>query len=106
MTNAQIIFNAAQALAEEGKIGYTGREFKAVDADGNEMVVRETEPIHTYQTWKQLGYQVQKGQKAVAAILIWKHTVKVDKETGEEDAKMFMKTAHFFSMAQVQAVGQ
>jgi hypothetical protein len=106
MTNAQIIFNAAQALAEEGKIGYTGREFKAVDADGNEMVVRETEPIHTHQTWKQLGYQVQKGQKAVAAILIWKHTVKVDKETGGEDAKMFMKTAHFFSMAQVQAVGQ
>jgi len=102
MTNAQIVFNEAQRLAEEGLISYTGRTFKAQDMAGNEVTIRETEPIHTYQTWKGLGYQVQKGQKAVTKLTIWKHTSKKDDETGEEKSKMFMKTAAFFSLSQVE----
>lgn len=107
MTNAQIIFSAAQSLAEQGIIGYTGRVFEYVDDAGNKQTMRETEPIHTYAAWRELGYQVQKGQKAVAQFVIWKHSGdKVDSETGEEKpGKMFMKRASFFKASQVQAIG-
>lgn len=106
MTNAQIIFGEAQRLAEQGIIQYTGREFTFEDADGNQTIVKETEPIHTYNAWKELGFQVQKGQKAVAQFSIWKHcNGKVDEETGEEKpGKMFMKKASFFTARQVQAI--
>lgn len=105
MTNAMIIFAESQRLAEEGQIAYTGRTFEMVDAEGNTITVKETEPIHTYLIWKELGYQVQKGQKAITKLTIWKHTAKVNEETGEqEDAKMFMKTAAFFSRAQVDEI--
>lgn len=106
MTNAQIIFNESQRLAEEGKIQYTGRVFTFEDADGNQQTVKETEAIHTYNAWKELGFQVQKGQKAVAQFTIWKHcNGKVDEETGEEKpGKMFMKKASFFTAKQVQAI--
>ncbi len=104
MTNAQIIFNAGQELAKEGKIGYTGRTFEMEMPDGKKITVQETEPIHTYQTWKMFGYQVAKGEKAVAKITIWKHTTKHNEERGEDESKMFMKTAAFFSQSQVEAI--
>ena len=50
MTNAQIIFSAEQALAENGKIKYTGRTFEAQDAAGNPVIIKETEAIHTFCT--------------------------------------------------------
>lgn len=102
MTNAEMIFMAGQNLAEQGLIKYTGRTFDGVDGEGNPVQIKETEPIHTYTRWKEMGYQVQKGQKAVAKLTIWKHTTKKDKETGEETENMFMKTAAFFSLSQVQ----
>ena len=105
MTNEMIIFAEKQRLAEAGKINYTGRVYKMLDDDGNEITVKETEPIHTYRVWKDIGFQVKKGQKAVAKFAIWKHTAKVNEETGEqEDSRMFMKTAAFFSRSQVEAV--
>ena len=104
MTNEQIIFSAAQHLAETGAIKYTGKIYKARDAEGNEIQLKETEAIHTYNAWRALGFQVQRGQKAVAKLTIWKHATKTDKETGEEESKMFMKTAAFFSASQVEAV--
>lgn len=106
MTNAQIIFGEAQRLAEQGVIKYTGREFIFEDADGNQTIVKETEPIHTYNAWKELGYQVQKGQKAVASFTIWKfRSGKENEETGEKgEDKMFMKKASFFTAAQVEAI--
>lgn len=112
MTNAQIIFNAEQELAKEGKIRYTGRTLEAVDAAGNKIELKETEPIHTYQIWKQLGYQVQKGQKAVAQFTIWKHTGSKMEEVPTADGNvqmidkghMFLKKASFFSLAQVEKI--
>ncbi len=104
MTNEQIISSAAQQLAEAGAIKYTGRVFKLRDADGLEIELKETEAIHTYNAWKALGFQVQRGQKAVAKFTIWKHATKTDKETGEEESKMFMKTAAFFSASQVEPI--
>lgn len=106
MTNADIIFTQSQQLARDGKINYTGREFKFVDADGNETVIKETEPIHTYNTWKGLGYQVKKGQKAIAQFTIWKYKAgKKNEETDEEEeGRMFMKRASFFRLQQVEAI--
>lgn len=104
MTNADIIFTESQKLAKEGKIGYTGKVFEVVDADGKKIQVRETEPIHTFANWKQKGFAVQKGQKAVAKITIWKYIGKINKETGEDEGKMYMKTAAFFSSSQVEKI--
>ena len=104
MTNAQIIFNESQRLAELGAIAYTGRELKTEDAAGNVIVLRETEEIHTYQIWKRMGYQVQRGQKAITKLQIWKYAEKENEETGETDARMFMKVAAFFSRSQVERI--
>lgn len=38
MTNQEILFRASQKLAKEGKIGYTGRVFKA-EINGKEITV-------------------------------------------------------------------
>ena len=103
MTNEAIIFNEAQRLAADGKIKYTGRELQIHLDDGSVQVVKETEPIHTYATWKSMGMMVRKGEHAVTKLVIWKHTEKVN-EDGEKDAKMFMKTAHFFSRSQVEVI--
>lgn len=62
MTNNQIIANAAQELAENGIINYTGRTFKITLKDGSVEEYKETEPIHTYQIWKAKGYQVKRGE--------------------------------------------
>ena len=105
MTNAQIIFIEGQKLAEAGIINYTGRVLKALNPAGEEVEVKETEQIHTYAAWKELGYQVQKGQKAVAKFPVWKYTSKKNEETGEEEnAHMFMKTASFFRLEQVAPI--
>lgn len=104
MTNAEIIFNAGQALAKDGIIGYTGREIEAVDGEGNPITIRETEAIHTYAAWKALGYQVERGQKAIASFKIWKHTVKENKETGKNEKKMFLTKAFFFKASQVSPI--
>lgn len=106
MTNAQIIFNESQKLAKAGVIKYTGKEFKATDDDGNEVIIKETEPIHTYNAWKALGFQVQKGQKAVAQFPVWKYRAgKHDDETDtDEPSKMFLKKSSFFTAAQVAVI--
>lgn len=104
MTNAEIIFNAGQALAEHGIISYTGNEFEATNEQGETVIIKETEPIHTYTAWKSLGYQVQKGQKAVASFKIWKHTTKENEETGKKESKMFMTNAFFFKSSQVSPI--
>ena len=110
MTNAQIIFNEAQRLAEAGAIKYTGREFVMETADGEQITVKETEDIHTFNGWKERGYRVQKGQKAVARFCIWKHSPGRVKElpNGEgeymEKDRMFMKQSCFFSRSQVELI--
>ena len=59
--------------------------------------------ITVYAKWKELGYKVQRGQKAIASFCIWKHTVKeASDETKEDESKMFMKKASFFKFSQVE----
>ena len=103
MTNEMIIFNESQKLAQGGLIEYTGREIVMVDSDGKEFVIKETEPIHTYNAWREMGYQVKKGEKAIASFTIWKYTASKNEETDEEEAgRMFMKKASFFKTSQVE----
>lgn len=107
ITNAQIIAQASKELADAGVIGFTGRTFEIPLADGTVLTFPETEPIHTYSHWKELGYQVRKGQRAVTKLTIWKHAAgKRNEETGESETpeRMFMKTAAFFSASQVDAI--
>lgn len=111
MTNEQIILNESIELMKNGKIGKTGKqiEIEIEDLNGKRKVVLdEPEPIHTFQAWKNLGFCVKKGEKAVAQFCIWKcvnKKVKMgDDEETEEQKRMFMKKASFFSLSQVQAL--
>jgi len=108
MTNAQIIFMESCRLMEDGIIGTTGRKLTMEMPDGTTKELMEPEPIHTYQAWKSIGYQVKKGEKNIAAFTIWKaHTKKAeadDEEGSKEETRMFMKTAHFFKISQCEKI--
>lgn len=58
-----------------------------------------TEEVHTFQRWKAKGFMVKKGEKAVFKTTIWKAVPKKDEEN---EVKMFMKSAAFFTASQVQ----
>ena len=104
MTNEMIVLHESQRLAREGKIKYTGRVFVVTDVTGKEIEFKETEKIHTYAAWRELGFQVQKGQKAVAQFSVWKYTSKRDEDTDTEKAHMFLKKSSFFSQSQVEKI--
>ena len=108
MTNSEIITRARIELMEAGKIGTTGRIFTVELPDGTKKSFPEPEEIHTYGHWKTLGYQVKKGEKAIAEIMIWKYSQRgkaketEESESGESGGKCFMKKAYFFTAAQVE----
>lgn len=106
MTNEQIIFKERVSLMNRGIIGTTGRAIQVVGEDGQKRMLAEPEEIHTYAAWRSLGYQVQRGQKAVSKISIWRHTTTKAKDESEEDREnMFMTVAAFFSASQVKPEG-
>ena len=87
MTNTQIILTAKAKLVADGKI-------------------KPEEEIHTYKHWKKLGYQVFRGEKAVACLNIWKFFKDNMEEDDEKEPvdKMRMSKAYFFSTNQVFAI--
>ena len=112
MTNAMIIFWASCKLMEDGVIGTTGRSCEIEDAEGNKRVMMEPEPIHTYAHWKKLGYQVKRGEKNIAEIMIWKAGKGKSRQESDEEqldgenpeVRMFRKTAFFFKMSQCEKI--
>ena len=88
MNNAQIIFNESVELMKNGLIGTTGRqitiEYENEEGEKVKELINEPEPIHTYAEWKKAGFQVQKGQKAIASFTIWMWTEKTGKLTKEQ----------------------
>lgn len=104
MTNQMIIMMNQVELAKEGILDYTGRTIDVKMPDDSVMSFKEVEEIHTFQKWKSMGFQVQKGEKAVAQFMIWKHVSKKNKETDEDESKMFMKKASFFKRSQVKEI--
>lgn len=110
MTNNMIILMERVQLMKAGKIGTTGRYVEVEHKDGTVEKLAEPEEIHTYQHWKALGYQVKRGEKAAASFMIWKAGKSKEEPNPEapeenlEKMKMFMKLAHFFTMAQVEPI--
>ena len=67
--------------------------------------------LHTYATWKKLGYQVKKGEKSEHKIPVWKPSTKkveVENEEGEKEevdnGRYFLKVSAFFTQEQVERV--
>ena len=58
--------------------------------------------LYTYQEWKQRGYQVQKGQKAMLSTKLWKQVTK--KIEGIETKKFYLVNASLFHESQVQLI--
>ena len=105
ITNGEIIFNQSLELMKQGVLKTTGRMLVQELPDGSKVEIPEPEPIHTYNGWKELGYQVKRGQKAKAAFTIWKYSGKKDEETGEvEKGRCFQKKAFWFTFDQVEKV--
>lgn len=114
-TNAQIILSNAIDLMEAGVLK-PGEPCTIIDEDGNEREGFLPEEIHTYAAWKELGYQVRKGEHAKASFPIWKPikekgTAKGrDLKTKEvieyetESRRMIMVRAHFFTRDQVEPI--
>lgn len=118
MTNAQIILNESLSLMEQGILKGSGQFAEVETAEGT-ITIELPEDIHTFQGWKDRGYSVKKGEKSQIKFPIWKHTVKfLNTDTGNADldrmnqqindqggqTNMFMKTAAFFTFAQVEPI--
>lgn len=133
MNNAQIIFNESIELMNDGIIGTTGRKITVeYEKDGEKVTetINEPEEIHTYKEWQKRGFQVIKGQKAIAKFTIWNYTSKKEKLTKEEADSInamvinadgskahegdevqrkghyYMKEAAFFKASQVEAINR
>ena len=118
MTNEMIILTNSLRLMEEGILKGSG-QYGTMETDHGTVSIELPEAIHTFQRWKELGYSVKKGEKSSIKFPIWKHTVKmlktdtdnaelnkanamVNEQGGETN--MFMKTAAFFTFAQVEPI--
>lgn len=109
VTNAEIIIGEQLRLLEEGVLHYTGRKIHGVNMlTGEECEIDEIQPLHTYAKWKSLGYQVKKGEKAIAKFSIWKYTHKKPKDEEEVQQQgrgyCFMKMSAFFTDTQVEKI--
>lgn len=108
MTNNDIVFQAEQELAKQGIIKYSGPVYTVTTVDGKTIEYQDTERLHTFQTWKSLGYIVRRGEKSVIALTIWKHISRSHEDPDGnmiiDPGKMFPKKAYFFSASQVDKI--
>lgn len=109
MTNQEIILTESLKLMEEGVLKGSGIKGVIEDENGEEHEIELPEEIHTFNAWKERGYNVKKGEKSKIKFAIWKYTVKKKEYTnkyGEQDeteeGKCFMKMSAFFTSEQVE----
>ena len=102
MTNEQIIQQAAVASGL-----FTQETVDTFAAEGVRL------PLHTYQEWRRLGYQVKQGEKAVLVVNLWRFSkVAVDTEDSarEQEAehatgeRAYTAKAHLFLGSQVEKI--
>ena len=118
MTNEMIILTESLRLMDEGILKGSGRR-GTMETDLGPVEIEFPEAIHTFQRWKELGFSVKKGEKSSIKIRIWKYTTKMlDTNTDNAElnkanamvneqggqSNMFMKTAAFFTFAQVEPI--
>lgn len=104
MTNAMIILSESIRLMEEGVLHGSGEFVEIEQEDGTKKTIEIPEEIHTFNGWKDLGYNVKKGEHSEIKFSIWKHATKIVEKNGEEleVGKMFRKVAAFFTAEQVE----
>lgn len=106
MTNEQILMVETSKLAEAGILKYTGRTFKALNMAGEEVTVKEIEPIHTVAKWNEMGYIIKKGFTSEIKFPIWHYTKAKKKDETEEEAQAnghcYMRVASWFRFDQVR----
>ena len=103
MKNEYTILIQKEELAKEGKIKYTGRVLRFETPTGETIEYRETEQIHTFAEWKNKGYKVIKGQKAVAKFPIWIPTKKKT-DNNKMEIRFWLKNSAWFSKSQVEKI--
>lgn len=95
MCNEDIIYKAAVSSGL-----FTKEAANAIIASGRRL------PLHTYQEWKRMGYQVKQGQHAVLVVDLWrfaKNKPADDSQSTEELGEHAYKTkAHLFASPQVE----
>ena len=105
MTNGEIIMRNKLELLKQGILKPTGRVFFQELEDGTRIEIPEVEPIHTYNGWKEIGYQVKKGEHAKASFQIWTWKGQKNEETGEEEGgKCYSRKAFWFTADQVEKI--
>lgn len=107
MTNRDIIAMEKAELYKNGILKAIKTTQIEVIKNGEKVIqdVPIIEPIHTYQGWKERGYQVRKGEKSNIRITIWKHTAaKTTKEGKKIPEKTFLKNSAFFTADQVDKI--
>lgn len=109
MTNEKIIMMESIKLMKEGKLKGSG-VFGTCEINGEVKEIELPEQIHTFNGWKEIGYKVKKGAHSEIKFPIWKFTAR--EKTNEEKngslsddlpiTNMFLKTAAFFTIDQVE----
>lgn len=62
-----------------------------------------TTPLYTYAVWRNMGYQVKKGEKCKHRVQMWKMSTKENEEGNTTNTgRCFHKTMSLFEMSQVQ----
>ena len=110
MTNAQRIFEKEIELALENKIPTLERRI-TVAVNGEERVINEPTHIYSLPQWRNRGYLVREGEKAIARINLYRPVntrPAEDAEPGEDGSipasRMELKPTYFFSADQVEPI--
>ena len=61
-------------------------------------------PLHTYQEWKRMGFQVKQGEHARLSVTLWKYRRETVEINGEEyeSGDCYRALAHLFTADQVE----
>jgi len=62
--------------------------------------------INTFAGWNRNGYTINKGSKALFTTQIWKPCKNKNKETEQEQKRMYLVKASYFSINQVTKIEQ
>ena len=108
MTNEMIILTESVKLMEDGIIKGTG-EFVEVEINGEIKKFEIPEEIHTYERWRKMGYQVQRGETSFIKFKVWfftggngRNQELEETESAQQHGKCYMRMTSFFTKDQVK----